>query len=73
MMAAARLVSDGGGELEGEKEEDVGLASGGKASRAGSAKAVEEAIAFLEEVETRQDGGVGAWMLPGVTVGVGVR
>lgn len=56
MMAAARLVSDEGGYS--------GCVGGGGVRPAPSRRAAEEAVAFLEEVEGRPDGGAEAWMVP---------
>lgn len=60
MMTAARLVSENDETMDVESE---------PASRI----ATQEAIAFLEEVGDREDGGANAWMLSSIPrVGTGI-
>lgn len=64
MMAAARLVSEG---EEGTVDTDRGVMRGVPARPA----VVAQAVAFLEEIAGREDGGADAWLLSTTTGGAG--
>lgn len=61
-MAAARLVSEGEEQQWEAAERRLGLGEGSVLGGVSARAVVEEAVAFLQEIGDREDGGAAAWL-----------